>query len=248
MYRIFTNEKIILGAILANTVILFFGGFNAKSSLQEYCDAFFTIFFLIEACVKLRILGRRGYFKEAWNIFDFFILCLAIPSTIFNFTDIDINTNAFFCLRTIRAFKMFMMFRFVPNIENIFKGLKLALKASAVVCCGFFVFLLICSILSSALFCDYAPQYFGNPAISLYSTFRLFTIEGWYELPDAIAENASMTIGIFARAYFIILLFIGGIIGMSLINSIFVDTMVSDNNDEVLKKLKEIEEQIKQLK
>jgi voltage-gated sodium channel len=36
----------------------------------------------------------------------------------------------------------------------------------------------------------------------------------------------------------------GGIIGMSLVNSIFVDEMVSDNNDDIKEQLKRIEEKL----
>jgi voltage-gated sodium channel len=120
-------------------------------------------------------------------------------------------------------------------------------KASFLVFLAFIVFLIIFSILSATLFSKFAPEYFGNPAISLYSTFRLFSVEGWYELPEAIAVNGGLKWGFFARCYFSILMFLGGIIGMSLINSIFVDAMAEDNNDEVLDKLKQIENQIKQL-
>ena len=49
---------------------------------------------------------------------------------------------------------------------------------------------------------------------------------------------------VFARIYFSCLLFLGGIIGMSLVNSIFVDAMAADNNDEVLDKLSEIEKKL----
>ena len=48
----------------------------------------------------------------------------------------------------------------------------------------------------------------------------------------------------FAKIYFSILLFMGGIIGMSLVNSIFVDAMAADNNDEVLEKLSQLEEKL----
>ena len=98
-----------------------------------------------------------------------------------------------------------------------------------------------------SLFGDLAPDYFGNPGISIYSIFRLFTIEGWYELPDTIAQNGGEAWGLFARCYFSVLLFMGGIIGMSLINSIFVDAMAEDNNDDVLEKLNKIELQLKEL-
>ena len=49
---------------------------------------------------------------------------------------------------------------------------------------------------------------------------------------------------VFARIYFSLLLFLGGIIGMSLVNSIFVDAMAADNNDEVLEKLEQIEKKL----
>ena len=52
---------------------------------------------------------------------------------------------------------------------------------------------------------------------------------------------------VFAKIYFSTLLFFGGIIGMSLVNSIFVDAMVADNNDEILKKLEQIEKKISKM-
>ena len=63
-------------------------------------------------------------------------------------------------------------------------------------------------------------------------------------MPEAIAANGGQTMAVFARIYFSILLFSGGIIGMSLVNSIFVDSMAADNNDEVLEKLSQLEEKI----
>ena len=51
----------------------------------------------------------------------------------------------------------------------------------------------------------------------------------------------------FVRVYFSLLLIAGGIIGMSLINSIFVDAMVSDNNDDVKAQLAQMEAKIDEL-
>ena len=50
-----------------------------------------------------------------------------------------------------------------------------------------------------------------------------------------------------AKVVFSLLLIFGGIIGMSLINSIFVDEMVSDNNDDVKQQLRAIEEKLDKL-
>ena len=157
-------------------------------------------------------------------------------------------TNSVLAFRSMRLLKSFRMARFIPNIDKLLKGLKLAFRASLLVMVAFVVFLVVFSILTSAIFGKVDATHFGNPAISLYSIFRLFSVEGWYELPDAIAANASRSWGIFARCYFSILMFFGGIIGISLINSIFVDSMAEDNNDEVLERLKHIEDKLNQMK
>ena len=67
-------------------------------------------------------------------------------------------------------------------------------------------------------------------------------------MPEAIAINGGTAMAVFARIYFSILLFLGGIIGMSLVNSIFVDAMAADNNDEVLEKLSQLERKIDEMK
>ena len=133
------------------------------------------------------------------------------------------------------------------HIDSLLNGIKLAFKASFIVTIGLIVFLLVFSIITTFLFGSSAPQFFGNPALSVYSIFRLFTIEGWYDMPEAIAANSGATMAVFARIYFSILLFVGGIIGMSLVNSIFVDAMAADNNDEVLEKLSHLEKKLDDL-
>ena len=67
-------------------------------------------------------------------------------------------------------------------------------------------------------------------------------------MPEAIAANSGAAMAVFARIYFSILLFLGGIIGMSLVNSIFVDAMAADNNDEVLEKLSQLERKLDSMK
>ena len=130
--------------------------------------------------------------------------------------------------------------RAVPHISELLNGIKNAIQSSLLVCIAFVVLLLVVSISTTSLFGRVCPDHFGNTGISLYSIFRLFTIEGWYNLPDEIAAKGSSTIGVLARIYFSVLLFAGGILGMSLINSVFVDAIMADNNDDVKQELEEI--------
>ena len=246
--RFFTNDIAMLVLVLINTSIIFISGFlpNQGGSLLMV-DSIFTLLFLFEAIDKIQVNGFSQYWAEGWNRFDFILVMLALPSFINVFGVVFPTTSILLSLRTMRAFKSFRLLQFVPNIDNLLNGIKLAFKASFIVTIGLIVFLLVFSIITSFLFGSSAPQYFGNPALSVYSIFRLFTIEGWYDMPEAIAIKSGTAMAIFARIYFSILLFLGGIIGMSLVNSIFVDAMAADNNDEVVEKLNQLEKKIDNL-
>ena len=241
------SDRVMLYAIMINTALMFIGGFWPDSLWFEAADAVFTLLFLFEAWAKISRMGWRAYRSEGWNRFDFVVLIVALPSLASPILEQTYATNAILALRSMRLFKSFKMLRFIPNIQKLLAGIRLATRASLLVFIAFIVFLIIFSILSSTIFGNIAPEYFGNPAISIYSIFRLFTVEGWYEFADAIAQNGNVGWAFFARVYFSILMFLGGIIGLSLINSIFVDAMAEDNNDEVLEKLRRLEEKIDQL-
>ena len=243
----FCNERTMLMAIVLNTAVMFVGGFWPDSIWFELSDAFFTLLFLFEALAKIKEYGWGGYWKNGWNKFDFIVLVLALPTLASPFVEQTTATSVILALRSLRLFKSFRMIRFIPNVQKLLNGLRLAIKASLLVFIAFILLLVIFSELSSTIFGNVAPDYFGNPAISLYSIFRLFSVEGWYELPDAIAKNGTSIWGLFARCYFSVLMFLGGIIGLSLVNSIFVDAMAEDNNDEILDKLNKIEKQLNEL-
>lgn len=243
--QFFTNDHIMLVLVLINTGIIFISGFTLNQcGLLLLVDSIFTLLFLIEAVVKIRMVGFSEYWSDGWNRFDFILVLLALPSCVNVFGLEFPGTSILLSLRTMRVFKSIRMLRFIPNIDNLLNGIKLAFKASYIVSIGLIVLLIVFSIITTFLFGKTAPEHFGNPALSVYSIFRLFTIEGWYEMPEAIATASGAGMALFARIYFSLLLFGGGIIGMSLVNSIFVDAMVADNNDEVLEKLNQLEKKL----
>jgi len=96
---------------------------------------------------------------------------------------------------------------------------------------------------------EIAPEYFGNPAISSYTIFQLFTVEGWNEIPNEVLDGSNNPIfsGV-TRFYFVLIVLVGGIFGMSLANAVFVDEMTMDNNQELEKKIDNLENKIDELK
>ncbi len=247
--KLFLSDKFILILIVTNALLIFIQEFDFYPDWVNYLDFLFTILFTIELFVKIDTYGFKQYWSKGWNKTDFIIVVAAWLSILQFILSKDIaSLSVVLSFRIVRIFKSFRLIRFVPHVESIITGVKRAIKASYVVIIAFAILLFIVSTLTCALFKNVAPEYFETPVTSLYAIFRLFTIEGWYEIPDLIASRVqSPYIGFFAKLYFVVFLFIGGILGLSIINSIFVDAMVSDNNDELNKKVDDLNKKIDKL-
>lgn len=248
--KILLNEKIILIFIIINSFTIFLEGFDEFGHDFHYfivwVDSLITIIFIVEAIFKIKDEGWRKYITQNWNKMDFVLVLLSLPSLfLVLFKNIHAADLSFLLiLRISRVFRFFRFFRFIPGIEHLLKGIQRSLKASLFVLLAFFIYNFTTSILSCYLFKHTSPELFGNPLKAFYSTFKIFTVEGWYEIPETLTQNMSTSSDIFVKAYFIIILITGGIFGLSLVNSVFVDSMVSDNNDELEEKVDELNKKV----
>lgn len=244
LHSVFLNERIMLAMVVLNTCTIFAGGFGKAPEFFLWVDSFFTLLFLFEAVTKIRAYGWKQYWKENWNKFDFVITLLALPSLANLFIEGTLSTNILLSLRTLRIFKSFRLLKFIPNINGLMKGVGLAMRASLIVSIAFAVLMLIIAILTSAVFGGMAPDLFGDPGLSLFTIFKLFTGDGWSDIPSDIVGGDTGFLSRIIKAVFAFLFFAGGILGLSLVNSIFVDAMASDNNDDVLERLDKIEQKL----
>jgi|TARA_B110000091_G_scaffold45019_1_gene49259 voltage-gated sodium channel len=249
--KLFLNEKIILILILLNSVTIFVSGFEIAPNnrfILSLTDNLITGLFIAEIIVKFQEFGIKNYFKSNWNKFDFILVALSFPTLIAFIGNLEITSFSFLLVfRVMRVFKSFRFLKFIPGIEHLVKGIRRALKASIVVLIGFVIYIFIIGIFSFYLFKEISPEYFGNPLKSLYSIFKIFTVEGWYEIPEQLTRGLSATTSFFTYMYFIFVVTSGGIFGLSLVNSIFVDAMVSDNNDELENKIDLLDQKIDKL-
>ena len=252
MRQLFLNDRIILGIIIINACIIFLLGFNLPDKLHHTLnriDHFITVLFILEVLVKWSVFGISEYFKSTWNTFDFVLTVVAIPSLIALFFPMSFMGDLEFilALRVLRAFKSFRLLQFIPNIDSLLLGVRRALKSSIIIVISLVIYLFTTSILSYYLFHNTAPELFGNPLISLYSIFKVFTIEGWNEIPEQLVTGYSGLQATMTYIFFVIVLLTGGIFGLSLVNSVFVDAMVSDNNDKLESKVDELHQKMNQL-
>jgi len=256
-----TSEKFVMFMIVANTLALFFDEFPSiraeLGSVLIWIDRLCVMFFVAEAVIKLRH-QRASYFKNSWNIFDFSVTVLSVPSLLVIFVSGDewLWLASASVLRAGRLLRFLRLLKFIPNSDHLLEGIVRALKASV----GVFLTLLLLNITlaltATMLFGQISPENFGDPIKSSYSLLKMFTVEGWYEIPDEIAAaNPESWMGSFLRGYAIITVLVGGILGMSLANAVFVDEMTSDNNakleemvEDLHKKVDILAQEIKTLK
>ena len=250
--RVFLNEMFVFVLILLNATLIFVQAYKLSPEVEHWltlADDIMSITFLLEAVVKARYLGMREYWSSTWNRFDIFLVLASLPSILLRVLPVGTlpNTSVLLVLRVFRVFKFFRFIKFFPQVEHIFKSAQKAVGASFMVLAGFFVFIFIMSILFCYMFRDIAPLTFGNPILSYYNTFQVFTIEGWQSIPAQIDIEAlkyypadpnvegsgglSPLATALMRVMFIATFIIGGVFGLSIVNSIFVDAMVSNSNE-----------------
>ena len=238
------NERFMLSVVTLNIIIIFLQECGIENVAMSIVDIVCTILFLWEMIEKQRRYGFRGYWRDGWNILDGSVTLLSLPALLVYFLPATGSMKIFITLRALRVFKSFRAARHFPNIKEIWKGFRLAMRQSAGFLLGYLIIIIVIAMFNSALFRETAPQYFDTPLDAVYAVFQLFTVEGWYDIPNAVASNMAPFWVHVVRIYFCILLIGGGIIGMSLINSIFVDALAADNNDDVKAKLDSLEQQM----
>lgn len=248
--KLILNDRFIMVVIVLNAITIYLQTAGYEWRWLAMVDVCCTLVFLIEMLVKMRVHGWRGYWRDGWNKMDGTLVILSLPSIPAAFISVEgAGLSVLLVLRLLRVVKFFRVMHFFPNFGKIITGFKLAMRESWAVLASFAVIILIFGLINCSLFKELAPQFFGTPLDSIYSVFRMFTVEGWYEIPDAVADATSIpVVAHLVRLYFCLLLIGGGIIGMSFINSVFVDAMAEDNNDDVKYQLDAIEKKIDELK
>lgn len=245
--RFFLNEHRVLFLIIVNALIIVIQEFGLKSRVLDYSEACITLLFVLEMVAKIHQYGFAAFFGDTLNRVDFVLVAVSVPSLAALFYgngEMAYQLNFLLTLRAFRIFKFFRLIRFFPNVSELIRSVRHAIKASYVVITGFFLLVFIFSVVTCSLYKNIVPEYFNNPLNSFYSIFRLFSVEGWYEIPDLIAARSNPLIEILSKLYFGGLLLGGGILGLSLVNSIFVDAMVSDNNEELEKQVSRLHDKI----
>ena len=94
-------------------------GMSTNERIMETINYVFTTIFVLEAVIKLLAFGGN-YFKDSWNVFDFFIVTSSVVFIIikelFNL-NLGSTTQA---VRTLRLGRILKLFRSMSKLQIIF--------------------------------------------------------------------------------------------------------------------------------
>lgn len=244
--RTFTNDTLIILAILTYAIAVVIQEFDVEHISLVIIDQICTLIFLLEMIAKHIKLGAKGYWTSGQNIFDGLLVIVSAPALLGNWLNMP-DVSFLLVLRTLRILRLFKILRAFKDLHVIGRNFVSAMKKCSGVFISFAIIIVIIALICCSLYKTDAPEYFADPCASTYTIFRLFTVEGWYEIPDTIAERVPGFSATFARIFFSILLILGGVVGMSLVDAVFVDEMVADNNDELEHKVDELNSKVASL-
>lgn len=134
----------------------------------SWIDFFCLGFFVVELVAKLAIY-RGQFFRESWNIFDFAVVMVGlIPSA-----------GSLSVLRTFRILRVLRLVSSVPSFRRVVTSLFIALPGAGAVSGLLVIIFYVSSVVSTSLFGDAFPEWFGSLGSSMYSLFQIMTLESW---------------------------------------------------------------------
>jgi len=247
------SDAVVLAVVGLNAVVLFLDAFpqvhDCCGVLLWAVDYVCILFFVIEAVIKISRTEGRHYFQSGWNVFDLLIVLASSPALLVPFGFGTQHLAGLLVLRLARLLRFLKLLRFIPNVERLLEGARRALRASVGILLVTFFYIFIFGIAATYFFGmgEGALPEFSNPIVSMYTMFKVFTIEGWFEMADVIAGTSTAFSAHLVRSFFVLAVVIGGIIILSLLNAVFVDEMSSDLAERHEDNVKELQTQITEL-
>lgn len=233
------NDRITSAVIIASVLVMYIG-YNWPMHTQLAINWAIIIYFAVESAIKINHLGRKTYFNSVGHITDFVILTASLLLMLLPFAAV----GSLAALRAVRLITMLRLMRFVPNSEQIVEGLIRATKAARTVLILLFVLMIMAGIIGYSLFNQSLPEFFATPFTALNSVFSIFTIENWNAIPESALGTGDNKLFYAVNAFVIAVLVLGGFVALSMANAVFVDEMVSDNNDELKEQIASLEKKV----
>ncbi len=131
-------------------------------------DAIILAIFVLEILMRL-VVDFRGFWRDPWRLFDFAVVAVALVPA----------SGPLAVLRAFRILRVLRLISTVPSMRRVVNGLLQAMPGM-----GAIVFLLgliffVFSVISTKLYAEAFPEWFGTLGASSYTLFQIMTLESW---------------------------------------------------------------------
>ncbi|MDE5832640.1 MAG: ion transporter [Desulfovibrio sp.] len=125
------------------------------------------------------LVKRVRFFRDPWNVFDFLIVGVSLLTFI---PQLSVS-------RSLRILRIFLLISFMPRLRFIVQSLLLSLPGifgiSILLAVVFYVF----AVIATQTFGYDNPYTFGSLNRSLYSIFRIMTLDGCWTIVNKALKN-----------------------------------------------------------
>lgn len=206
-------QRFVVLVILLNAVVL---GLETSPTMMDAAggvligiDTICLAIFVVELALKLFAFGA-GFFRSPWNVFDFIVVAVALVPA----------GAGFDVLRTLRVLRVLRLISALPQLRKVVSALIHAipgiLSTGALLGLVFYVG----AVMTTTLFGESMPDYFGNMGDSLFSLFQITTLSSWETLVRPAMDEHP-----WAWAFFIPFILVAAFTTLNLIIAVIVDAM-----------------------
>ncbi len=180
-------------------------------------DIAVTLFFLAELLIRMAAEKRlRDFFKQGWNIFDFFIVSASL---------IPIDESQMVLLaRLLRIFRVLRLVSMIPELRILMNALLLAIPRMGYVVLLMFIIFYIYAALGSFMFEAINGVLWGDISIAMLTLFRVATFEDW---TDVMYET--MVVYPFSWIYYLTFIFLTAFVFLNMMIGVVLDVMQSEH-------------------
>ena len=214
-------KNLVLLTIIINAIAL---GLETSPSIMakyghiiEPIDQICSVIFVIEISLKL-LIWRLNFFSSCWNILDFIVVFIGITP----------SGRSFSTLRALRVLRVFRFFSTLPRIRRVITALFEAIPSMNSI---FFILAIIfytSAVITTSLFGEKFPEWFGTLGLSLFSLFQIMTLEGWAEMARPIMVDYP-----YAWVFFLPFIISTAFIVINLFIAILVSAIQSEHDAEM---------------
>jgi voltage-gated sodium channel len=207
-------QRFIIAVIVVNAVTL---GLETSAGLMarwgwllHTLDRAALAIFVVEIGLKLYAF-RLGFFRVAWNLFDFLVVAIALVPA----------SGPLAVLRALRVLRVLRLVSTVPRLRFVVEALLAAIPGITSIAGLMLLLFYVFAVMSTSLFGQDFPEWFGSIGASMYTLFQIMTLESWSMgiVRPVMAEHPA------AWAFFVPFILIATFTMLNLFIGIIVDTM-----------------------